>query len=1208
MEVLTLQQAGFLAWSKSKKNKGLFAAASLYDSFSASDANQGDATLQIHSFDIVNKTSSSQKLGVATFEGAHFTSIDWETFGEDGSYPYGIIASGFDNGVVGLWDPNYIIQNSQSDSVGDSNQRGLISLQEVHEAPVNTIAFNPFRQHLIASGGVEVAVHNLEKNIAEPDVFSPGSDVHQGSTITSVSWNRKVPHILGSASQNGISVVWDLKLNKSIFNFSDPSRVATNRNVCLSWNPEIPTQIAVVYDDAKVPELQIWDLRNPKGPIFCTVKGHTKGIHYLDWSVTDPSLIVTVGRDNKACIWNYKLSSDNLVSEFTLDEPASQVKWSPKQPEIYSVSSASGNSTIYSLNNQLDHIPAWIRPPVGARFGFDGRLAVFSEKGGMNIKEFQVKAPEDELQPHIADFEQIFGTTKVDIPRLCQDRVDSDLLNDEDREQWAFIQAAIKNETDDILEALGFDKITILKKAENYTGKYYVTRATTTTTHKVESDFKMLTAEEAEDFFDTLNKKSTKDATGRKSESMADVGDEDITQEVVTRNNNWNAGIEKIIKGNILIGNIEGAVDSALKCGRVAEALLLAYSKGGDFFKSTIKSYVTSSNDPFVKNVIRYLVEDQVEELVLNYSLEDWKECVALCHSLSQKNANTFKKYMDQLATRFIQERDDHNTALLCYILSKNFLRILETFASASEKYTKGSYDHTVFLINTVEKIIALKHVTGYFEPNSLIDRFLFDLSKVLHVYNKDFLILNLITINDSFGFECLVIRDRLFHSSPEFQSSFPPKAFPFHKETLNVKVRKVAKVEAHPKRSGLHPEPAQTFNKPGPGGPVDAGRPGPGGPGGIKPIGGPGIRPPFNTGLPPQQHPVVEQPKQELPPTGGLGKPTPSRSGPGIFNPATQKKDDVIPPPIMKPGGPGVGGSQTIPRGVQFVPPTADHKTHEPQHTQDLPPTKSDFPPTGRPGPSFPGASNPVKTNPPTMTQPPTFKNTGFPKPGQPGPSKPTLPTPVGGFQANPTQTNPPGPTMSGPTGFGGPGPKPGFPSPNGAHMGGPPSGSMGFVKSSQSNFEGPPKPVPGGNFGRAPVGGDTMKFAPPRMGMGMGPTGSTTSLPAEKFNGDVSQLPEEFHPVYDTIMRGMDLIDQIDQQNPKKKAEMDQKMNTLWDILLSGSMKPVTVNDLKRMAKALDQEDLNTAVTMQQKIAREDYTANKEWLYVMRRIVTRK
>ena len=32
-----------------------------------------------------------------------------------------------------------------------------------------------------------------------------------------------ISHILASASENGKIVVWDLKINKSIFNFTEPS-------------------------------------------------------------------------------------------------------------------------------------------------------------------------------------------------------------------------------------------------------------------------------------------------------------------------------------------------------------------------------------------------------------------------------------------------------------------------------------------------------------------------------------------------------------------------------------------------------------------------------------------------------------------------------------------------------------------------------------------------------------------------------------------------------------------------------------------------------------------------------------------------------------------------------------------------------------------------------------------------------------------------
>lgn len=47
---------------------------------------------------------------------------------------------------------------------------------------------------------------------------------HQGSRITSISWNRVVSHILASASENGKIVVWDLKINKSIFTFTEPTQ------------------------------------------------------------------------------------------------------------------------------------------------------------------------------------------------------------------------------------------------------------------------------------------------------------------------------------------------------------------------------------------------------------------------------------------------------------------------------------------------------------------------------------------------------------------------------------------------------------------------------------------------------------------------------------------------------------------------------------------------------------------------------------------------------------------------------------------------------------------------------------------------------------------------------------------------------------------------------------------------------------------------
>lgn len=41
--------------------------------------------------------------------------------------------------------------------------------------------------------------------------------------ITHLAWNRKVQHILGTCSAGGAVVVWDLKKQRPVISFKDPS-------------------------------------------------------------------------------------------------------------------------------------------------------------------------------------------------------------------------------------------------------------------------------------------------------------------------------------------------------------------------------------------------------------------------------------------------------------------------------------------------------------------------------------------------------------------------------------------------------------------------------------------------------------------------------------------------------------------------------------------------------------------------------------------------------------------------------------------------------------------------------------------------------------------------------------------------------------------------------------------------------------------------
>jgi len=55
--------------------------------------------------------------------------------------------------------------------------------------------------------------------------------------------------------------------------------------------------------------------------------------------------------------------------------------------------------------------------------------------------------------------------------------------------------------------------------------------------------------------------------------------------ETVSKNANWDEGPEVMIKRNLMFGNLEYAAEVAMKCGRVAEALMIAQAGGHELFK-----------------------------------------------------------------------------------------------------------------------------------------------------------------------------------------------------------------------------------------------------------------------------------------------------------------------------------------------------------------------------------------------------------------------------------------------------------------------------------------------------------------------------------------------------------------------------------------------------------------------------------------------
>lgn len=164
----------------------------------------------------------------------------------------------------------------------------------------------------------------------------------------------------------------------------------------MMWNPLIPTQFLVANDDDKNPTINIWDLRNPHYPVATFNDIHYSGILSFSWCLSDPSLVISTGKDNRTVVTNFKTGEQ--VLEFPTKQSYKQVRWSNQQHGKVSAMTSDGNSSILSFepeglysnpgrpfvtpnilqSTNEPYVPTWNKPRCGAAFGFGNKLVTFN--------------------------------------------------------------------------------------------------------------------------------------------------------------------------------------------------------------------------------------------------------------------------------------------------------------------------------------------------------------------------------------------------------------------------------------------------------------------------------------------------------------------------------------------------------------------------------------------------------------------------------------------------------------------------------------------------------------------------------------------------------------------------------------------------------------------------------------------------------------
>lgn len=682
MKLKEVDRTAMQAWSPAQNHPIYLATGTSAQQLDATFSTS--ASLEIFELDLSDPSLDMKSC--ATYSSSHrYHKLIWGPHKMDSKGNVsGVLIAGGENGNIILYDPSKII-------AGDKEV--VIAQNDKHTGPVRALDVNIFQTNLVASGANESEIYIWDlNNFATP--MTPGAKTQPPEDISCIAWNRQVQHILASSSPSGRATVWDLRKNEPIIKVSDHS----NRMHCsgLAWHPDVATQMVLASEDDRLPVVQMWDLRFASSPLR-VLENHARGILAIAWSMADPELLLSCGKDAKI------LCSNPNTGEVLYELPTNtqwcfDIQWCPRNPAVLSAASFDGRISVYSImggstdglrQKQVDKLsssfgnldpfgtgqplpplqipqqttahsivlplkkpPKWIRRPVGASFSFGGKLVTFE-----NVKP-QAQQGTDQQQQLV--FISQVVTEKEFLSRsdqlqqavqsqgfvaYCQKKIDAS-QTDFEKNVWSFLKVNFEDDSrGKYLELLGYRKEDLGKKIA-------------LALNKVDGPA-LHTKEEREE-----------------SEFLPSAGG--------TFNISVSGDIDGLITQALLTGNFESAVDLCLHDNRMADAIILAIAGGQELLARTQKKYFAKSQSKITR-LITAVVMRNWKEIVESCDLKNWRE--ALAAVLTYAKPDEFSALCDLLGSRLEREGDGllQTQACLCYICAGNVEKLVACWNKAQD-------------------------------------------------------------------------------------------------------------------------------------------------------------------------------------------------------------------------------------------------------------------------------------------------------------------------------------------------------------------------------------------------------------------------------------------------------------------------------------------------------------------------------------------
>jgi len=799
------------------------------------------------------KTMSSVPYG-AVKTTSRFSSLAWSAMTtKSADFPTGLIAGGMVDGNIHVFDPSKL--------AADDPEPLLISAQQ-HAGAIRGLQFNPHKEwsHSLASGGSdgEVFVMSLERPDAPVSFAGPDSAKHTAE-ITKVAWNTGAAHVLATAATNGSTYVWDMKQRKAWCEIRDPTGGTISD---IAWNPDAGLHLVTASGDDRNPVLKLWDLRSSTSLPLATLTGHTEGILSISWCPSDPSLLLSCGKDNRTMLWDlfhlapvYDLPSGGGGGQSEEQPSQTQnvfgglassagqkryhVSWSPCLPAVVSACSFDRRVQFYSLSgarSRIGRAPRWLRKPVGATFGFGGKLVTFdnqnapaapgaAKSGTMRIKVSQV-VEDVELVTACDAFHGAIASG--DYKSFCENRsTSSEKLKD--RQVWGLMKVICfeSNAREQLQSHLGFDSASIAAAAQAYVSQ---NRHGDLKPQEAAADLSTVAASAgggggggiglgggglagglgvtdgatADDIFgrdlapppapaasevegSTIQSKPSSASVHTKAAPLSAAAAAATAEMVATALASEAA--EPTIRQAIVVGNFAAAVDCCLEAGLMAEALLLAQC--GDqplWLKTQAIFFERQKHRHAFLTILHAIIKSELMDFVLHSDLSKWRESLAVLSTYGK--SDEFPAMCEALANRLETELGDSDSATLCYMCAANVARTVGFWTKELHAANAASgHLNTKALQQYVEKVVVFTHAHPVADLGPECSNFFAEYAGLLASQGR----LDVASryLKGTQLAETILI-DRLYHAGNKPPGSRPPP-FPFTKVTVSAVVARPA-------------------------------------------------------------------------------------------------------------------------------------------------------------------------------------------------------------------------------------------------------------------------------------------------------------------------------------------------------------------------------------------------------------------------------